>query len=324
MSKLPNQKLKLLYLLKILMEKTDTEHTLTVPEMIKELNKYNINAERKSIYDDIESLKTFGIDILCRKSKTYDYYIASRTFQLAELKLLADAIASSKFITEKKSKQLIKKIGSLTSSHEAKQLTRQIYVAGRVKAMNEKIYYNVDIIHQAISNDNQISFKYFEYTLDKKKRYRNDGNKYTVSPYALTWDDENYYMISYYEKYEGITHFRVDKMTDIEILELESRKEEINIAEYTKKIFSMFVGEEETVRIQFDNSLLGVVIDRFGKDTVTYKIDDNSFMAILTVEISPPFWGWVFQFGNKARIASPENVKEEFVEYINCVKGCYD
>jgi predicted DNA-binding transcriptional regulator YafY len=324
MSKLPNQKLKLLYLLKILMEKTDTEHTLTVPEMIKELNKYNINAERKSIYDDIESLKTFGIDILCQKSKTYNYYIASRTFQLAELKLLADAIASSKFITEKKSKQLIKKIGSLTSSHEAKQLTRQIYVAGRVKAMNEKIYYNVDIIHQAISNDNQISFKYFEYTLDKKKRYRNDGNKYTVSPYALTWDDENYYMISYYEKYEGITHFRVDKMTDIEILELESRKEEINIAEYTKKIFSMFVGEEETVRIQFDNSLLGVVIDRFGKDTVTYKIDDNSFMAILTVEISPPFWGWVFQFGNKARIASPENVKEEFVEYINCVKGCYD
>ena len=324
MSKLPNQKLKLLYLLKILMEKTDTEHTLTVPEMIKELNKYNINAERKSIYDDIESLKTFGIDILCQKSKTYNYYIASRTFQLAELKLLADAIASSKFITEKKSKQLIKKIGSLTSSHEAKQLTRQIYVAGRVKAMNEKIYHNVDIIHQAISNDNQISFKYFEYTLDKKKRYRNDGNKYTVSPYALTWDDENYYMISYYEKYEGITHFRVDKMTDIEILELESRKEEINIAEYTKKIFSMFVGEEETVRIQFDNSLLGVVIDRFGKDTVTYKIDDNSFMAILTVEISPPFWGWVFQFGNKARIASPENVKEEFVEYINCVKGCYD
>jgi len=324
MSKLSNQKLKLLYLLKILMEKTDTEHTLTVPEMIKELKNYNINAERKSIYDDIESLKTFGIDILCKKSKTYNYYIASRTFQLAELKLLADAVASSKFITEKKSKQLINKIGSLTSSHEAKQLTRQIYVAGRVKAINEKIYYNVDIIHQAISNNKQISFKYFEYTLDKKKRYRNDGNKYTVSPYALTWDDENYYMISYYEKYDGITHFRVDKMTDIEILELESRKEEINIAEYTKKIFSMFVGEEETVRIQFDNSLLGVVIDRFGKDTVTYKIDDNSFMAILTVEISPPFWGWIFQFGNKARIVSPGKVREEFVEYINCVKGCYD
>ena len=323
MSKLPNQKLKLLYLLKILMEKTDTDHTLTVPEMIKELNKYNVSAERKSIYDDIESLKTFGIDILCQKSKTYNYYIASRTFQLAELKLLADAVASSKFVTEKKSKQLIKKIGSLTSSYEAKQLTRQIYVAGRVKAMNENIYYNVDIIHQAISNNKQISFKYFEYTLDKKKTYRNDGNKYIASPYALTWDDENYYMISYYEKYESITHFRVDKMDDIEVLELESCNEEINIAEYTKKIFSMFVGEEETVKIQFDNSLLGVVIDRFGKDTVTYKIDDNSFMAILKVELSPPFWGWIFQFGNKVKIVSPENVKEEFVECLNEVTRCY-
>ena len=168
MSKLPNQKLKLLYLLKILMEKTDEQHKLTVPEMIEELKKYNINAERKSIYDDIEFLKTFGIDILCQNSKTYDYYIASRTFQLAELKLLADAVASSKFITEKKSRQLIKKIGSLTSSHEAKQLTRQIYDAGRVKTMNEKIYYNVDIIHQAISSNKQVSFKYFEFNQQSK------------------------------------------------------------------------------------------------------------------------------------------------------------
>lgn len=317
MPKSPNQKLKLLYLLKILMEKTDTEHTLTVPEMIKELKKYNINAERKSIYDDIESLKTFGIDIICQKSKTYDYHIASRTFQLAELKLLADAVVSSKFITEKKSKELIKKIGNLTSSYEAKQLTRQIYVAGRVKTMNEKIYYNVDVIHQAISSNKQISFKYFEYTIEKKKRYRNDGSKYIASPYALTWDDENYYMISYYEKYEGITHFRVDKMDDIEILEVQSRNEEINIAEYTKKVFSMYGGEEESVRIQFDNSLLGVVIDRFGKDIVTYKVNDNNFIAILTVELSPPFWGWIFQFGNKAKIILPESVRDEFVEYVN-------
>lgn len=323
MSKTSNQKLKLLYLLKILMEKTDADHTLTVPEMILELDKYNIKAERKSIYDDIESLITFGIDILCRKSKTYDYYIASRTFELAELKLLADAVASSKFITEKKSRELIKKIGSLTSSHEAKQLVRQIYVAGRVKTINEKIYYNVDIINQAIGNSKQISFKYFEYTIEKKKRYRNDGNKYIASPYALTWDDENYYMISYYEKYNGITHFRVDKMEDIEITDQNCHTEDINIVEYTKKIFSMYGGEEETVNIQFDNSLLGVVIDRFGKETVTYKIDENSFMAILTVEVSPPFWGWIFQFGNKAKIISPENVRDKFVEYLNEVKDSY-
>jgi predicted DNA-binding transcriptional regulator YafY len=324
MSKLPNQKLKLLYLLKIFLEKTDNEHALTVPEIIEELKKYNISAERKSIYDDIEALKVFGIDIVCRKSKTYDYNITSRTFQLAELKLLADAIASSKFITEKKSRQLIKKIGSLTSIHEAKQLTRQVYVSGRVKAMNEKIYYNVDMIHQAISNKKQIAFKYYDYTIDKKKQYRKDGNKYMASPYALTWDNENYYLISYYEKYQGITHFRVDKMEDIEILELKSLDIEINIAEYSKKIFSMFVGEEETVRIRFDNSLLGVVIDRFGKDTLIYKIDDNNFMAILKVELSPPFLGWIFQFGDKVKIISPENVVEDFIKHIEEVKHNYE
>ena len=322
MSKKSNQKLKLLYLLKILMEKTDTNHTLTVQEMILELNTYGISAERKSIYDDIESLKTFGIDILCKKSKTYDYYIAGRTFELAEVKLLADAVASSKFITEKKSRQLIKKIGSLTSSHEAKQLARQIIVAGRVKTMNEKIYYNVDIINQAINSKKQISFKYFEFTIDKKKRYRNEGNNYTASPYALTWDNENYYMISYYEKYKGITHFRVDKMEDIEIIDFDCHKEDIDIVEYTKKIFSMYSGEEETVRIQFDNSLLGVVIDRFGKDTVTYKADENSFIAILKVEVSPPFLGWIFQFGNKVKIVSPENVKEMFIKHLGeVIKG---
>jgi len=323
MSKSSNQKLKILYLLKILIEKTDTDHTLTVPEMILELKKYDINAERKSIYDDIESLKTFGIDILCRKSKTHDYYIANRTFELAELKLLADAVASSKFITEKKSRELIKKIGSLTSSHEARQLTRQIYVAGRVKAMNEKIYYNVDLINQAITENNQISFKYFEYTIDKKKQYRNDGNKYIASPYALTWDDENYYMISYYEKYNGITHFRVDKMENIEITDQKSRSEEINIVEYTKKIFSMYGGEEETVKIQFDNSLLSVIIDRFGMNVITHKVDEDSFIAIFKVEISPPFWGWLFQFGNKAKIVEPEDVREEFVRFIDTVKDNY-
>ena len=190
--------------------------------------------------------------------------------------------------------------------------------------MNEKIYYNVDMINQAINSKKQISFKYFEFTIDKKKRYRNEGNNYTASPYALTWDNENYYMISYYEKYKGITHFRVDKMEDIEIIDLDCHKEDIDIVEYTKKIFSMYSGEEETVRIQFDNSLLGVVIDRFGKDTVTYKSDENSFIAILKVEVSPPFLGWIFQFGNKVKIVSPENVTEEFVDYINSVKGCYD
>ena len=179
------------------------------------------------------------------------------------------------------------------------------------------------MIHQAISNKKQISFKYFEYTIYKKKRYRNNGGRYIASPYALTWDDENYYMISYYEKYNNITHFRVDKMEDIEILEIKSHDAEINIAEYTKKIFSMFVGEEENIRIKFDNSLLGVVLNRFGKNTIIQKVNKDSFMAVLEVEISPTFWGWIFQFGNNAEILYPEHVRDKFVEYINKVKSNY-
>jgi predicted DNA-binding transcriptional regulator YafY len=248
MPKSSNQKLKTLYLLKILMEKTDENHTITVPEMISGLEMYGISAERKSIYDDIEALKNYGIDIICKKTRTYDYYVGSRTFELAELKLLADAVASSKFITEKKSDELIKKIGLMTSSYEAGQLRRNIYVSGRAKAMNEKIYYNVDTIHQAISMNRQISFRYFEYDIEKNKRYRNSGEKYAASPYALTWDDENYYMISRYEKHEGATHFRVDKMEDIEVLDIPSNNDgTINVAEYAKKVFGMFSGEELSV-----------------------------------------------------------------------------
>ncbi len=325
MSKSSNQKLKLLYLKKILLEKTDQDHTITVPEMILELEKYGISAERKSIYDDLESLKTYGIDILCRKTRTYDYYIASRTFELPELKLLADAVASSKFITEKKSGQLVKKIGSLTSNYEAQHIKRQVYVAGRVKAINEKIYYNVDRIHEAIGEKHQISFKYFEYTINKTKRYRNDGNKYIVSPLALTWDDENYYLISNYEKHEGITHFRVDKMEDIEILDIKSvRNYNINIGEYVKKVFSMFGGQEANLKVMFDNSLLGAVIDHFGKNIIIQKSDENNFIAYIKVEISPPFYGWIFQFGNKAKIISPDSVKDNFVLYCKEVVGNYE
>lgn len=310
-----NQKLKLLYLHKILLEKTDEEHTLTVPQMIAELSLYGISAERKSIYDDLEALEYFGLDIVCRKTKTYDYYLASKTFELPELKLLADAVSSSKFITEKKSGELIKKIESLTSIHEAKQLQRQVYVIGRVKTVNEKIYYNVDTIHQAIAQNRQISFRYFEYTINKEKQYRHDGEKYCASPYALSWDDENYYMIAHYERYGNLSHFRVDKMENIEILEnkrveLPNRKA-FDLAEYSKKIFNMFGGEEERIKLQFDNSLIGVVLDRLGKEVPIIKADDNSFIINVDAFVSPTLLGWIFSFGDKVKILSPESLIKE-------------
>lgn len=311
-----NQKLKLLYLYKILMENTDEGHPMTVPQMIEELSGYGVAAERKSIYDDLETLRSFGADIVYRKTKNHEYYIGGRTFELPELKLLADAVASSKFITERKSSELIKKIESLCSRHEAKQLRRQVHVMGRAKTMNEKIYYNVDIIHQAIALDRQISFRYFEYNLKKEKQYRQGGEKYTASPYALSWDDENYYMTAYYEKYGSLSNFRVDKMESVKILDQTRQKlpndGEFDPAEYSKKVFGMYAGREEKISLQFDNSLIGVVLDRFGHDISIIPAGENSFIINVNAYISPTFIGWLFGFGNKVRILSPRSLIDEF------------
>jgi predicted DNA-binding transcriptional regulator YafY len=325
MPKSENQKLKLLYLRKILLDKTDEEHTLTVPEMITELSKYGMKAERKSIYDDLDTLVNYGLDISNRKTRTTDYYVSSRLFELPELKLLADAVASSKFVTEKKSNELIKKIESLCSDYQAKQLQRQVFVFNRVKTMNERIYYNVDTIHKAIAVKKQISFKYFDYDINKKKKYRNDGNLYLASPYALSWDNENYYMIGFYEKYNDISHFRVDKMESIEILSKEqfTVNKEFNLTEYLKKVFSMFGGEEQSIKLQFGNSLIGVVFDRFGKNVRINKIDDNSFSITVNVAVSNSFLGWLFQFGDKVKIVSPDSLINKFRQLTLSIQGLY-
>lgn len=321
MPKSQYQKLKLLYLKDILLSRTDEEHTLTVPEMIAALKEYGIQAERKSIYADLDDLRHYGMDIVCRKSKTTGYFAAGRTFELPELKLLADAVASSKFITEKKSSQLIQKIEGLASNYEANQLQRQVFVRGRAKTMNEKIYYNVDTIHQAIARNKPVAFRYFEYIIDWNspshwaKHYRQDGQKYVASPYALTWDDENYYMLAFYEKYSNVSHFRVDKMEDIELLE-GTRHElpdnrEFDLAEYSKKVFNMFSGEEERITLRFDNSLVGVVLDRFGKDVSIYQADGRSFIIHVNALVSPTLLSWIFEFGDQVTIIGPESLVEK-------------
>ena len=319
MAKSSNQKLKLLYLMKILLEKTDEENTITLNEMIAELERYDIAAERKSIYDDLEVLRQYGIDITTRKAKTTGYFIANRLFELPELKLLVDIVQSSKFITHKKSNDLIKKIESLTSTHQARKLQRQVYVSNRVKTMNEQIYSNVDNLYTAISENCQISFKYFEYNIEKRKQFRNSGQAYIVSPYALSWVDENYYLISHYPKNPELTHFRVDRMTEIKLLDEPRRnlsdiigEKSLDIAEYSKKIFNMFSGEEETVKIQFDHSLVNVVIDRFGKDVSLEKVDETHINVRVNVAVSTTFLAWVFQFGNKVKILSPDRVVEKY------------
>jgi predicted DNA-binding transcriptional regulator YafY len=327
MPKSSNQKLKLLYLMKILQEKTDGEHALSVAELITELGRYDIKAERKSIYDDLEALRFFGLDVESTRAKTTGYYLASKTFELPELKLLVDSVQSSKFITHKKSTDLIKKIESLCSVYEGQSLQRQVYVTNRIKTMNESIYYNVDNIHTGIGDNRKISFKYFEYSVTKEKVLKRNGDRYIVSPYALTWDDENYYLIGYDADAEMVKHYRVDKMTEISVTE-EKRDgqqhfQNLDIAVYSKKLFSMFSGEEETVRLEFVNRLIGVVIDRFGKDIIVVKSDDAHFDISVNVAVSQQFLAWISSFGNEAKILSPDNVVKKMRQQLRLAAEQY-
>lgn len=324
--KLSHQKLKLMCLAKILLDGTDEEHTMTVPEMIAELSKLGISAERKSIYDDLEYLRLFGLDICSNKTRTTNYYIASRDFELPELKLLVDSVQSSKFITRKKSLELISKIERLTSRENAKKLQRQVFITNRVKTLNEQIYYNVDRIHDAIAANKQITFRYFNLDVNKKKVYRKDGGLYTESPVALTWDDENYYLITYKEKYDNYTHYRVDKMEMIELTEEERvlSDKPFDLSNYSKTMFQMFGGEETDVSIEFDNELVGVVFDRFGTDISIIKKDENRFICHVKVAVSPHFLSWMMSFGKKAKILSPDYVVEKMYQLAGEITEIYN
>lgn len=324
--KLSHQKLKMMYLAKILMEQTDEEHTITVPDMIAELTKLGISAERKSIYDDLEYLKLFGLDICSVKTRTTNYYVASREFELPELKLLVDSVQSSKFITRKKSLELISKIEKLTSRENAKKLQRQVFITNRVKTFNEQIYYNVDKIHDAIAANKQITFKYFNLDVNKKKVYRKDGGLYTESPVSLTWDDENYYLITYKEKYDNYTHYRVDKMESIELTDDDRvlPDKQFDLSDYSKTMFQMFGGEETDVSIEFVNELVGVVFDRFGAEIPIIKKDENSFICHVKVAVSPHFLAWIMSFGKQAKIISPDSVIEEMYSLAKNITEIYE
>lgn len=313
MPKSSNQKLKLIYLMKILLERTDEMHSITMSEMIEALAAYDISAERKSLYNDIENLRVYGLDIIgTQEDRTYSYHIGSRQFELAELKLLVDSVQSAKFITEKKSNELIKKIEGLASKYEASQLHRQVFVAGRVKTMNESIYYNVDRIHTAIAENSRITFQYFQWNVDKEMELRHDGALYEVSPWSLSWDDENYYLVAYDGLQGIIKHFRVDKMLHIKSTgkgrEGRQTFQSFDMAAYARKIFGMYGGKEEWVRIECDNSFAGVMIDRFGKDVSMMRLNDKKFIVNVEVAVSRQFLAWIIGLGEGVTIVGPENV----------------
>lgn len=313
MSKTAGAKLRILHLLRIFWEHTDEDHTLTMPEILDLLEGQGIEAERRAVYGDIEALRSFGFDIERRKTKTYDYCLASRDFELPELKLLVDAVQASSFITSRKTNQLIRKIERLASGHQAVQLSRQVHIEGRVKSMNESIYYHVDRIHQALLAGCRIRFQYQSYGPDKKLHLRRAGTAYEVSPYLLCWDMGYYYLVGYNHNASRMAHFRVDKMARIDLEEGRPRAQDKHLdpARYARSVFGMFTGDEQEVAVRFDDDLAGAVIDRFGRETPFTDCQGGGFTAHLRVAVSPPFFGWLFQFGGKAKILSPQSVAEE-------------
>lgn len=320
MAKSENQKLKLLYLLRILQRETDNEHALTMAEIIAKLHTSGISAERKSIYSDIEALRTFGIDIEKTTGKTTAYYIASRDFELPELKLLVDSVQSSKFLSERKSLSLIRKLERLTSEHEAKQLQRQVYVQNRVKSMNEAVYYTVDSIYTAIAQNCKLSFRYFKYNLNKQREFRKNGAYYLVSPFALICDAENYYMLGYDSEKGKLKHYRVDKICAVKVTDIPREGTAVfaqtNMGHYNRKIFGMFTGEEVNVRMRFSNDIVDVILDRFGKEIIIVPDGSDHFITTTTIMLSPQFYGWLSALGNMAQVLAPQAAVQGMIDHL--------
>lgn len=322
------QKLKPIYIMDYLLHNSDEQHPVTMKQIIGYLESRGIPAERKSVYSDIDALRFYGLDIVqAVNGKTTGYFIGERSFELPELKLLVDSVQSSKFITHTKTGTLIKKIEKLASIHEAQLLQRQVFVANRIKQMNESIYYNVDEIHNGISQNKQIRFKYFMYTVEKKKAYRHDGAFYHVSPFALTWDDENYYMVAFDSLSKEIRHYRVDKMDSIQVTDVNREGldayKALDMGVYAKKVFGMFTGTEERVTLRFDNDLVGAVLDRLGLDSMIIPDDEEHFTVSADVVVSPQFFAWVSGFGPKAKIIAPETVVEQMRKHAESVVAMY-
>ncbi|MCI5530027.1 MAG: WYL domain-containing protein [Blautia sp.] len=323
-----NQKFKLYRLAQIMLEKTDDDHYITMPEIMAALGEYEITADRKSIYNDLRDLETLGIEVEGEPvGNRYHYHVVSRPFELPELKLLVDAIQSSKFITERKTNALIRKLEKLVSKYEAIKLQRQVYVSGRIKTMNESIYYTVDTIHNAISENRKIRFQYFQWNVKKEMELRHNGAYYHISPWGLSWDHENYYLVGYDSDAEKIKHYRVDKMLHLQMTEEEREGKEhfarMNMADYAKKSFSMFGGKEQEVKLLVENRLAGVIIDRFGKNVMLIPVDEEHFSVNVDVYVSNQFLGWIFSLGESVKIVEPDEVVERMKQEIERLRVQY-
>ena len=326
MAKSNNHKMALLYMMRELLQKTDEDHSMNASDLIAALANYDCEADRRTIYSNVDILQDFGIDVI-KKENGQGYYIGSRDFELPELKLLVDSVQSSKFITEKKSRELIAKLMQLTNEQKARQLNRSVFIRNRMKTGNEKVYYNVDTLHEAMNRNRQIRFKYGEWTAAKELVEKKGGTEYQVSPWALTWDDENYYLIAFDEAAGIIKHYRVDKMLKIGLTDEErvgrDSFEDFDLAAFSRKTFGMFGGPDANVVLRCKNGLAGVIIDRFGREISLVPEDGEHFHVHVTVAVSPQFFGWVTGIGPGIEIASPADVREAYGAYLADILSKY-
>ncbi len=324
------QKAKMLVLLEIFQQQSDVDHRLTVPMLEKLLAKQGVPSERKSIYTDIAALQDAGYAIELIRGPRGGYYLEERDFELAELEILVDAVQNSRFITERKSTSLIKKLSHLASKYQASNLARQVFVSGRVKSMNESVYYNVDAIHRAISDNLQVQFTYWTHNLKMRRVQRTPKTLYTVSPWALAYEGGNYYLIAYqtYAEPHGIRHYRVDKMSTVEPTRRTRLGQEeyrgFDLAAYTNKMFKMYHGTDERVTLRCENYYIDAMIDRFGKEImIIEEANETHFHFDVTVSVSPQFFGWVCGFSGGVEITAPTRTRQEMKAFLATLAAGY-
>ncbi|PWL52855.1 MAG: WYL domain-containing protein [Clostridiales bacterium] len=308
------EKNRAIYIFKHLWDSTDEEHPATIQSIIEHLKTLGIETTRKTVMADLDELSGSGFDIVCNKGRPNQYFVGNRYLELPELKLLTDAVQAAKFISEKKTYELIEKLSSVASPHQGNILKRRLYVDGKTKTDNEKVYYIVDLLHNAIIENTAVCFKYYEYNADKQKVHKHNGQVYEFSPYDLVWSNDSYYVFGYSESHGKAVKFRVDRMDALKQSEKEYHAPPVgySITDYCNQVFMMYDGKPVTVRLRCENSLMKAVVDRAGIEVKTEKLDDTHFSAEFTVSVSPTFFSWVFTYAGKMQITAPREIVRQY------------
>lgn len=320
------QKIKLLKLMELLRQETDEHHPLSTNEICSRLSTMGISCERRTLAKDILLLNEQGFEVMCcRVGKEKGYYIEDRSFSVPEIKILIDAVQAANFITEKKSSELIDKISALGGSHQADILKSNLVHFNTRKHSNETIYYSVGYLEDAIQQKNKVLFRYFDLDEHGEKVYRRDGHRYVVEPVALVFHEDNYYVVVYSAKHDGTANYRIDRMDSVEIIDEPVSQKALTlrneVAGYTERVFKMYGGQSVDLVIEFDDKLIGAVYDKFGENTKMIRTNEHGCVATVKVQISPTFWGWLFQFGKQMRILSPANLIDEYTTIVSELVG---